>query len=858
MVRAMTAGHGGNVRQLALLAGVPEGELLDFSANINPLGPPEWLRTVVSSRLHELSRYPDPDCRALTETAARRYGVRPGEVIAGNGSSEIIRFIPRVFPAERALIPVPAYADYALAAQLAGLRVEKFFAREEDGFIPDLDAFGKAVGERDIVFLGQPNNPTGALCDADHIRRLAGEHPSTLFVVDEAFADFVEGMDRLAQKRPPNVLVLCSLTKFYALPGLRLGLAVGDEAVVGRLRDALPPWSVNALAQAVGEEALRDEDYARRTREFVRRERERLAGWLAGIPGLTVYPGQANFLLLRLDRKVTTAPRLAEQLLKRGIAVRVCDNFDGLDERFFRVAVRTEEENARLVDAVATALGRPRKAVKKRTPAVMFQGTASNAGKSVLAAAFCRILLQDGYSPAPFKAQNMSLNSFVTGEGGEMGRAQVVQAQACRIAPDVRMNPILLKPNSDTGAQVIVLGRPVGNMDVETYIRFKSRAFDTVKDAYDSLAQNHDVMVLEGAGSPAEVNLKHHDIVNMQMARHAGAPVLIVGDIDRGGVFASFVGTMELLAEWERALVAGFVVNRFRGDERLLQDALDYTMRHTGRPTFGIVPYLQDLGLPEEDSVAFKAAAAEAPPGGEAVEVGLVDLPHISNFTDFDSLRLEPDVRLRVIRSSRDIGNPDALIIPGSKNVIGDLDYLFQNGLARKVMELAASGKTEVVGICGGFQILGEGIADPYGVESDRRRVRGLGILPVTTTLEEEKTLACVKGRHVESGLTVQGYEIHHGRTVGPGLVPAVEREDGEILGVRMAEGLAWGTYLHGIFDADDFRRWFVDRLRVRRGLAPAGRTLSRYDLEPAFDRLAAVVRRSLRIGEIYRLMGLR
>jgi len=374
-----------------------------------------------------------------------------------------------------------------------------------------------------------------------------------------------------------------------------------------------------------------------------------------------------------------------------------------------------------------------------------------------------------------------------------MGRAQVVQAQACRIAPDVRMNPILLKPNSDTGSQVIVLGRPVGNMDVETYIRFKSKAFDTVKDAYDSLAQDHDVMVLEGAGSPAEVNLKHHDIVNMQMARHAGAPVLIVGDIDRGGVFASFVGTMELLAEWERALVAGFVVNRFRGDERLLQSALDHTMRHTGRPTFGVVPYLHDLGLPEEDSVAFKAAVAETPPVGEAVEVGLVDLPHISNFTDFDSLRLEPDVRLRVIRSSRDIGNPDALIIPGSKNVIGDLDYLFQNGLAGKVMELAASGKTEVVGICGGFQILGEGIADPHGIESDRRRVRGLGICPSRRRSRRKRPWPA-SGEDTSN--PASPCRVTRYTTAGPwgrASSPAVEREDGEVLGARAAEGLGLG-----------------------------------------------------------------
>jgi cobyric acid synthase CobQ len=278
----------------------------------------------------------------------------------------------------------------------------------------------------------------------------------------------------------------------------------------------------------------------------------------------------------------------------------------------------------------------------------------------------------------------MSLNSFVTGDGGEMGRAQVVQAEACRLDPDVRMNPVLLKPTGDTGAQVILLGKPVGNMDVEQYIRYKPEAFQAAREAYDSLAREFDVMVLEGAGSPAEVNLKHHDIVNMAMARHAGSPVLLVGDIDRGGVFASFVGTMEVLAEWERALVAGFVINRFRGEKSLLREAIDYTQRHTGIPTLGVVPYLRDLGLPEEDSVTFKSQPRDGIQAtGERVEIALIDLPHISNFTDFDALRIEPDVHLRIVRQTQDLQKPDAVILPGSKNVIGDLDYLQQNGLAQ-------------------------------------------------------------------------------------------------------------------------------------------------------------------------------
>jgi len=852
--------HGGNLRKLASLAGLSPKDILDFSANINPLGLPEWLRPLISRTIASLTHYPDPDCAALINAISARYGIAEDEIIAGNGSTELLYLIPRAIPLNRAIVPVPAYSDYALASELAGLPVEKDIMKEEDGFRPDLKSIEVRLHGNDIVFIGQPNNPTGLLCNADALRDMALRNASVTFVIDEAFAAFVEGMDSLTRERPPNVIVLLSFTKFFAIPGLRLGCAIADPAIISRIRAMIPPWSVNTLAQAVGEKAMKDEEYARNTRAYCRTERKLLTEKLQSVPGFYVYTGEANYLMVRIDRKGLSAPALAEKLLPMGITIRVCDNFDGLDERFFRVAVRTAEENELLCEKLRLSLGLTHvPAAMRPKPALMIQGTSSNAGKSVIAAALCRIVLQDGYSVAPFKAQNMSLNSYVTQDGGEMGRAQVVQAQACRIAPDVRMNPILLKPSSDTGTQVIIMGKPVGNMNVEQYIRYKPEAFRCVLEAYDSLTSEHDVIILEGAGSPAEVNLKHHDIVNMAMGRYARSPVILVGDIDRGGVFASFVGTMEVLAEWERRLVAGFVINRFRGDESLLNDAVSYLECHTGRPTFGIVPYLTNLGLPEEDSVTFKNSPKErACPAGDAVEIALIDLPHISNFTDFDSLRMEPDVHLRVVRSSYDVGSPDAIILPGSKNVIGDLDYLTKDGLAERIADLAHDGKTEIVGICGGFQILGTEIADPHGIESGERTMRGLGLLPVATTLAMEKTLQCVSARHVDSGITLRGYEIHHGQTNGLNLPATVVREDGTVVGVKSKDGLLWGTYLHGIFDADEFRRWFIDRLRTRKGLTPMGRVLAPYDLEPAFDRLAEVVRRCLNMEKIYQLMGLR
>jgi adenosylcobyric acid synthase len=850
--------HGGNLTQLARAASRTPDQILDFSANINPLGPPEWLRSVISASVSNLVHYPDPDCTALTDAVARRYNASRDELLTGNGSTELLYLLAESTGKRRAIIPIPSYVDYAAAARLAGMEVQEHAMPEKHDFRLFPSALAPLLTQPSAVFVGRPNNPTGMVPAADALLQLAAEHPQSLFLVDEAFGDFVQDFESLTAHRPPNVAVLLSLTKAFAIPGLRLGCAVADPALVRRVRARQPPWSVNSLAQAVGVAALNDTEYIARSRDAITRERSAMLQELRELPNLTLHAGEANFLLARIDAGSMRAPELGQRLLQEdGIAIRLCENFRGLDSRYFRVAVRSSDENGRLLAALRRLLQfRTRVPKAQRTPAIMFQGTGSNAGKSVLTAALCRILLQDGYRVAPFKAQNMSLNSFVTRDGGEMGRAQALQAQACRREPDVRMNPILLKPNSDTGSQVIQMGKPIGNMRVHEYVQRKPEAFRAVCDAYDALAADSDVVVLEGAGSPGEVNLKQHDIVNMAMARYAKAPVLIVGDIDRGGVFASFVGTMEVLDEWERALVAGFVVNRFRGQESLLKDALDYTLHHTGRPVLGVVPYLKNLGLPEEDSVTFKSRALDQPaPSLDAVEIAVIDLPRISNFTDFDAFRGEPDVHLRIVRAAEDLGRPDAVILPGSKSTLADLAYLRQSGLAAMICDLARSGATEVVGVCGGFQMLGEEVGDPDHVESSAGNEPGLSLLPVRTVMRSEKTLLRSTAHHKSSGLPVEGYEIHHGHTSAPGVEPLLTRADGEALGVGSPDGRIWGTYLHGVFDADEFRRWFIDRLRARRGLVPAGRVMSSYNIEPALDRLAAVVRKSLAMEAIYRLL---
>jgi len=861
--------HGGNLRALAGLSGRLPEAILDFSANINPLGSPPWLRQTISAAVSSLRHYPDPEAHGLCRAASGYLGLETGEILAGNGTSDLLYALVRACGLSRAVIPQPSFGDYARACRAAGLEIVPVPAGPDAAFTPDLEDIGALVsspGSPALVIVGRPNNPAGLVADAQAVRELAWRYPQCHFCVDEAFGWFVPDFESLCRDRPPNVSVLLSLTKILAIPGLRLGLAVASTALLDGMRAILPPWSVNTLAQAVGERAFADPDFFARSAALTAALRARLIADLSGFADLTLFPGPANFILCRLDRPGLDAGWLFTALLKEGVAIRVCDNFDGLDARYFRIAVRPEEENAVLLDALRRVLGigpgRQTSRAKSLPPAVMFLGTSSNAGKSLLAAALCRILLEDGWHPAPFKSQNMALNSGVTVDGKEMGRAQILQAQACGLAADVRMNPVLLKPSSDTGSQVIVMGEPVGNMDAAAYAGYKAALWPVVCRTYGELAAEHDVMVLEGAGSPAEINLKAHDIVNTAMARQARAKALVVGDVDRGGVFAGLAGTMELLEEWERRLVAGLILNKFRGDPRLLGDGPAFIARATGAPVLGVVPFIKDLGLPEEDSVSFKQSGFgqdSAACRDVAVDVAVVDLAHISNFTDFDALRAEADVRVRTVGTPRELGRPDVLILPGSKNVPADLRGLRGSGLAEAIGRLAGEG-VEVVGVCAGFQMLGRAVRDPHGIESvDKEDTPGLGLLPVDTELLPDKTLARVRARHEVSRLALTGYEIHHGvtRLCGDGAEAAVVREDGDVIGYQRRPGLAWGSYLHGIFDDDAFRRWWIDTVRARKGLGPLAGGGARFDIEPALSRLAAVVRANLDIPALYRMLGL-
>ena len=405
----------------------------------------------------------------------------------------------------------------------------------------------------------------------------------------------------------------------------------------------------------------------------------------------------------------------------------------------------------------------------KNARTLMIQGTASSVGKSILVAALCRIFRQDGYRVAPFKAQNMALNSFVTAEGGEIGRAQAVQAEAAGIAPTVDMNPVLLKPTADTGCQVIVLGKVARTISASDYYRYTPSLLETIAGSLSRLRSAYDIVVIEGAGSPAEINLKDREIVNMRVARMSGTPVLLVGDIDRGGVFASLVGTLELLDEDERRYVKGLIINKFRGDLELLQPGLEFLEKRTGKPVLGVVPYFRDIRIAQEDSVYLDERVENT--ASHDLDIAVIRLPHISNYDDFDPLE-EAGCLVRYVAQRFELGNPHLIILPGTKSTVTDLQYLRQSGLASSILIKAKAG-TPVVGICGGYQMLGQKILDPQGVESAEAEVSGLGLLDVVTTFAPEKSTRQVRARVLSDlgllsgtkGQELEGYEIHMGQT---------------------------------------------------------------------------------------------
>ena len=510
--------------------------------------------------------------------------------------------------------------------------------------------------------------------------------------------------------------------------------------------------------------------------------------------------------------------------------------------------------------------------MKRNHKNIMLLGTGSNVGKSIIATGLCRIFYQDGYSVSPFKSQNMALNSYITKDGKEMGRAQVVQAEAANIEPEAFMNPILLKPTTDRKSQVIVNGKVYKNMDAREYFAYKHNLKKDIMEAYNHIRENFDICVLEGAGSPAEINLKEDDIVNTGMAEMADSPVLLVADIDRGGVFAAIYGTVMLLEENERKRIKGVIINKFRGDKSLLTSGIEMIEKLTDIPVLGVVPFVP-LGIEEEDSLGIDKYN-EKKEG--KIRISVIKLKHISNFTDIDALSHYNDVSLKYVTKSSELGNEDIIIIPGSKNTVEDMKDLIEKNIGREIVRIAKKG-TPVFGICGGFQMLGQKIMDPEKIESDLKEISGLGLLDIETVMKSDKTTTQYKNTVKDvsgiltgtEGMEIKGYEIHQGYSY-----PVNEKNEennnsenilkndtaclfgDEKLKGAVKDNIA-GTYIHGIFDNSEFTSHFLNEVRKLKGLDRIDENFSYSDYKNReYDKLAEVLRENLDIKKIYEIMG--
>ncbi|HEX7055654.1 MAG TPA: cobyric acid synthase [Bacilli bacterium] len=495
---------------------------------------------------------------------------------------------------------------------------------------------------------------------------------------------------------------------------------------------------------------------------------------------------------------------------------------------------------------------------------IMLQGTASDVGKSVLAAAFCRIFAQQGYKTAPFKAQNMALNSYVTWDGKEIGRAQGLQAEAAGIPASADMNPILLKPARDHEAQVIVQGTSRGNRSAGGYRRdFFHEAFAAIRESYGRLAASYERIVIEGAGSPAEINLQDRELANMRIARMANAPVILIGDIDKGGVFASLVGTLQLLAPEDRKRVIGVIINKFRGDFSLLKPGLDWFANYTGKPVLGVIPYLNSPLFDAEDSLALASwrmarEQTDVQSAAKPLDVAVIAYPRMANFTDAEPFLAEPDCRVRLVREAAELGVPDMVILPGTKNTIEDLQYVKTKRLAAAIVALAQNSSTLIVGICGGYQMLGRLIRDPYGVESPCAEEQGIGLLPVETELAKEKTVARIKATAIWRGEAhaVAGYEIHMGKTKRLSQAEDLLRDTGGDPGIRSSTSNVIGTYMHDFFHNDSLRCRILNDLRANKGLPAANCVAFTALRQSRLDQLANCVRQNVDLAYIEQAMA--
>ena len=666
----------------------------------------------------------------------------------------------------------------------------------------------------------------------------------------------------------PEICVIPGISAIQAAASA-LGAPLMHDFSVISLSDLLTPWSlITARLEAAARADFVIVIFNPRSKSRITQIQEARKIILAARPADTPAGIVRNACRAGQHVTVTTLGELLEHEIDMSTIVFIGNSSTFVDRQGRMVtprgyASKYTRGGAAPVETLAPAEPLP------HAGAVMFCGTASDVGKSVITSGFCRLLLKKGFTVAPFKSQNMSLNSFVTPEGGEIGRAQAVQAQACDINPHTDMNPILLKPNSDTGSQVIVQGRPVGNMNISEYDLYKPVALKKAWECFERLKQAYEFIVMEGAGSIAEINLRHNDIANLKIAIMARCPVILVADIDRGGVFAQIVGTIELLEPLDRSYIKGIIINKFRGDVSILSSGLDFIKERTGIPVLGVLPWLPDLSLPAEDSVALgsRSKVVSIISGQRRIHIGILKLPRISNFTDFDPLQSEPDVVLSYVEMPDQLENLDILILPGSKNTIADMYFLMERGIYDAIKAF----KGHIIGICGGYQMLGQRVLDPSGVESSIKEATGLELLPVETEILLEKETHQALAYLEEAGLGIvpecngvmTGYEIHMGKTTHFGTPRPFARifrrgetsvtiEDGTVSN----DGRIFGTYLHGIFENLRFKEIYLNRIRLEKGM-PQRRGSHKMPEQDPFDQLAEHLEQHLDIPQLLKICGL-
>ncbi len=885
--------HGGDFYHWNKETGIKQADILDFSVNVRPDGMPDFLKASILKNINELCAYPDPQANELKELCANHYGFAPENFVFGNGSNELFYTLAPALYEENyrhAYILEPAFSEYRFSLEKAQITTHTllhllspqiqnadweltsdYIQEEQKQSIQKIKEAIEKVPAKSIIVLANPANPSGFFIENHELVSIIGQKQDCLFLIDEAFIEYTneKSLLQILSAVPENILVIRSLTKFYALAGIRLGYLACHEKFAQKIQAKLPTWNVNSLAQSLAKTLLTEqkaveEDYQKTNQRNEERKHD-LYQKLSQIQGMNLYASWANYILFSVD---TAYPNFWQDLLtKHHISIRNCANYHGLESKnFYRVAVRFPHEHTKLCQAIKHILHNAPVPQTKKTPALMLLGTSSNAGKSILTAGFCRVFTQDGYRVRPFKAQNMSLNSGVTIKGEEMGRAQIVQAKACNTEPDSKMNPVLLKPQTDIGSQIIVLGKPVGTSSARDYYKKKNELWEIVTKAYDELADEADIMVLEGAGSPAEINLKENDIVNLKMAEYAGASTLLVGDIDRGGIYASFLGTWQTLTKQEENIFTGFLVNRFRGDSSLLAPAHEYLEKTTGKKVLGVVPYIRDLALPEEDmagslwNLQKTKEQIDYTDKNRKLDITIIMLGKISNHTDFEPLALEEHCHVRPVYSPDDMGTPDLIILPGTKSVVADLEALKENGLFDAILAMADT--TFILGVCGGLQMLGSEILDPLHIESTQEKTMGFDLLPLVTTFHEEKQLTLMENIQTPLDCPVYGYEIHHalstetanaGKSENP-ITDYFKGENNTIYGY--AGKNIWATYVHGLFDDDIFRLRFINLVRKFKGLNSVS-SCTPYAVETSLNKLADTIRQNVDMDAIYQSMGI-